>query len=38
VHARAGEIASGSWVDEYPTALAEVNLAITASAVRGALA
>ena len=38
VHARAGEIASGSWVDEYPTALPEVNLAITASAVRGALA
>lgn len=38
VHARAGEIASGSWVDEYPTAMAEVNLAITASAVRGALA
>jgi hypothetical protein len=38
VHARAGEIASGSWVDEYPTALPEVNLAITASVVRGALA
>jgi hypothetical protein len=38
VHARAGEIASGSWVDEYPTAMPEVNLAITASAVRGALA
>ena len=38
VHARAGEIALGSWVDEYPTALPEVNLAITASAVRGALA
>jgi hypothetical protein len=38
VHARAGEIASGSWVDEYPTALPEVNLAITASAVRAALA
>jgi hypothetical protein len=37
VHARAGEIASGSWVDEYPTALPEVNLAITASAVRQAL-
>jgi hypothetical protein len=37
VHARAGEIASGSWVDEYPTALPEVNLAITASAVRAAL-
>lgn len=38
VHARAGEIAMGSWVDEYPTAMPEVNLAITASAVRGALA
>jgi hypothetical protein len=38
VHARAGEIASGAWVDEYPTAMPEVNLAITASAVRGALA
>jgi hypothetical protein len=38
VHARAGEIASGSWVDEYPTALPEVNLAVTASAVRQALA
>jgi hypothetical protein len=38
VHARAGEIAMGSWVDEYPTALPEVNLAITASAVRSALA
>jgi Golgi phosphoprotein 3 GPP34 len=37
VHGRAGEIASGSWVEEYPTALPEVNLAITASAVRGAL-
>jgi Golgi phosphoprotein 3 GPP34 len=37
VHARAGEIASGSWVDEYPSALPEVNLAITASAMRGAL-
>jgi hypothetical protein len=37
VHARAGEIASGSWVDEYPTALPEVNLAVTASAVRPAL-
>src|SRR5215213_3093183 len=38
VHARAGEIASGAWVDEYPTAMPELNLAITASAVRGALA
>lgn len=37
VHARAAEIASGSWVDEYPTALPEVNLAVTASAVRQAL-
>jgi hypothetical protein len=37
VHARAGEIASGSWIDEYPTALPEVNLAVTASAVRTAL-
>lgn len=38
VHARAGEIASGSWIDEYPTALPEFNLAVTASAVRPALA
>jgi hypothetical protein len=38
VHARAGEIASGSWVDEYPTGLPEMNLAITASALRAALA
>jgi len=38
VHSRAGEIASGSWVDEYPTALPEVNLAVTASVVRAALA
>ncbi|MCV7301642.1 GPP34 family phosphoprotein [Mycobacterium barrassiae] len=37
VHARAGEIASGSWVDEYSTALPEVNLAVTASALRQAL-
>ncbi len=37
VHARAGEIASGSWVDEYPTALPEVNLAVTASALRPTL-
>ncbi|BBX00866.1 GPP34 family phosphoprotein [Mycolicibacterium moriokaense] len=37
VHARAGEIASGSWVDEYPTGLPEVNLAVTASALRPAL-
>jgi hypothetical protein len=38
VHARAGEIASGSWVDESPSGMAEVNLAVTASAVRQALA
>jgi hypothetical protein len=38
VHARAGEIAIGSWIDESPTALPEVNLAVTASAVRQALA
>ena len=37
VHMRAGEIASGSWVDEYETALPEMNLAVTASAVRPAL-
>ena len=37
VHARAGEIASGSWVDESPTSLPEVNLAVTAAAVRQAL-
>ena len=37
VHARATEIASGSWVDEYPTALPEINLAVTASALRSAL-
>jgi hypothetical protein len=37
VHGRAGEIAMGSWVDESATALPEVNLAVTASAVRGAL-
>lgn len=38
VHGRAGEIALGSWVDEAPTGLAEVNLAVTASAIRAALA
>lgn len=38
VHMRASEIASGSWVDEYETALPEMNLAVTASAVRQALA
>jgi hypothetical protein len=37
VHNRAGEIASGSWVDAAGAALPEVNLAITASAVRQAL-
>lgn len=37
VHGRAGEIALGSWVDESPTGLAEVNLAVTASAIREAL-
>lgn len=37
VHARASEISSGSWVDESATALPEVNLAVTASAVRSAL-
>jgi hypothetical protein len=38
VHMRASEIASGSWVDEYETALPEMNLAVTASAMRQALA
>ncbi|WNG86421.1 GPP34 family phosphoprotein [Mycobacterium sp. ITM-2016-00317] len=38
VHARAGEIAGGSWVDESVTGLPEINLAVTASAVRQALA
>lgn len=37
VHARAGEIALGSWVDESPTALPEINLAVTVSALRSAL-
>lgn len=37
VHARASEIATGSWVNESPTALPEMNLAVTASAVRSAL-
>lgn len=37
VHARAGEIALGSWLDESPTALPEVNLAVTVSALRPAL-
>lgn len=40
VHARATEISSGSWVSEYPAqpGLAEMNLAVTASAVKTALA
>ncbi len=38
VHARAGEIAGGGWVDESASGLREVNLAVTASAVRQALA
>ncbi|BBZ08743.1 hypothetical protein MDOR_29120 [Mycolicibacterium doricum] len=38
VHGRAGEISLGSWVDESPTGLAEVNLAVTAAAIRAALA
>lgn len=38
VHARAGEIASGSWVNESAWALPEMNLAVTAAAVRQALA
>jgi hypothetical protein len=37
VHSRAGDIASGSWVNEYATGIPEVNLAVTASAVRNAL-
>jgi Golgi phosphoprotein 3 (GPP34) len=37
VHARATEISSGSWINEYPTALPEMNLAVTASALRPAL-
>jgi len=37
VHARAGEIAGGGWVDESPARLPEVNLAVTASVVRPAL-
>jgi hypothetical protein len=37
VHTRATEIASGSWVNESPTALPEMNLAVTASALRSAL-
>jgi len=37
VHDRASEIASGAWVDGSDAALPEVNLAVTASAVRPAL-
>lgn len=37
VHARAGEIALGSWVDDQATGVAEVNLAVTAATVRQAL-
>ncbi|MGV0745032.1 GOLPH3/VPS74 family protein [Mycolicibacterium sp. XJ870] len=37
VHARATEIATGSWVDENATALPEMNLAVTTSALRPAL-
>ncbi|OBK79534.1 GPP34 family phosphoprotein [Mycobacterium sp. 1274761.0] len=37
VHMRASEIAGGSWIDEYETALPEMNLAVTASALRPAL-
>ena len=37
VHMRASEIAGGGWIDEYETALPEMNLAVTASAVRSAL-
>ncbi|MGZ6780851.1 MAG: GOLPH3/VPS74 family protein [Mycobacterium sp.] len=37
VHMRASEIAGGGWIDEYETALPEMNLAVTAAAVRSAL-
>lgn len=37
VHARATEITTGSWVDESATALPEMNLAVTTSALRPAL-
>lgn len=37
VHTRASEIASGSWVDECEATVADVNLAVTTSAVRAAL-
>jgi hypothetical protein len=38
VHARAAEIAGGGWVNESATGVAELNLAVTASALRSALA
>lgn len=38
VHSRATEITGGSWVHEYPTGLAEINLAVTAAALRSTLA
>ena len=38
VHGRAAAIAGGSWVDESPTTVAEINLAVTAAAVRQGLA
>jgi len=37
VHMRASEIAGGAWIDEYETALPEMNLVVTASAMRPAL-
>ncbi|MDR3664185.1 MAG: GPP34 family phosphoprotein [Mycobacterium sp.] len=37
VHARAGDIASGSWVNEYATGVPEINLVVTAAAVRSVL-
>lgn len=37
VNNRAGEIASGSWVDEFEPPLPDVNLAVTTAAVRAAL-
>lgn len=37
VHGRAGEISLGSWVEESPTGIPEINLAVTASALRSAL-
>ncbi len=37
VHARAGDIASGCWVNEGPARMPELNLAVTMSALRPAL-